>query len=57
MKRILLESLEEEKFRRLTGIKHVTFDKMVEILTNAQQLKKKKGGRNNTHIEQVMSRV
>jgi hypothetical protein len=28
--------LAEEKFRRLTGIKHATFDKMVEILTNAQ---------------------
>jgi len=28
--------LAEEKSRCLTGIKHATFDKIVEILTNAQ---------------------
>jgi hypothetical protein len=47
MKRKILESLEEEKFRRLTGIKRATFNKMVEILREAHQLKKRKGGRNS----------
>ena len=42
----ILQLLEEEKFRRLTGIKRATFDKMVEILREAHQLKKRKGGRN-----------
>jgi hypothetical protein len=42
----ILQLLEEEKFRHLTGIKHATFDKMVEILREAHQLKKRKGGRN-----------
>jgi hypothetical protein len=46
MKWRILESLAEGKFRRLTGIKKLTFIKMLEILTNAQQAKKKKGGRN-----------
>jgi len=46
MKWNILESLAEGKFRRLTGIKKLTFIKMLEILTNAQQAKKKKGGRN-----------
>ncbi len=27
-----LKVLEEEKFRRLTGIKHSTFEKMIKIL-------------------------
>lgn len=46
MKRKTVKILEEEKFRRLTGIKRATFDKMIGILTEATQAKKKKGGRN-----------
>ena len=42
----ILQLLEEEKFRHLTGIKRATFDKMVEILREAHQLKKREGGRN-----------
>lgn len=36
-----------EQFRRLTGVKRSTFDVMVETLTEAQTLKKAKGGRPN----------
>jgi len=32
-------------FRRLCGVKKTTFDKMIEILTNAYKLTHKKGGR------------
>jgi len=42
-----LLGLEEEKFRRLTGIKRATFEKMVWILKEADQKKKIKGGRKN----------
>jgi len=37
--------LDEEKFRRLTGVKPSTFRKMLEILTTAHKEKKSKGGR------------
>lgn len=36
-----------EDFRRLTGIKRVTFDKMVEILSSAELLLKAAGGKPN----------
>jgi hypothetical protein len=39
--------LEEEAFRRLTGVKRATFNKMAEILREANKAKKRKGGRNN----------
>jgi len=42
-----LLGLEEEKFRRLTGVKRGTFEKMVEILKEADQKQKIKGGRKN----------
>ena len=42
-----LISLTEEQFRRLTGIKRKTFEKMVEILCNAHAQKKHRGGRPN----------
>jgi len=42
-----LLGLEEEKFRRLTGVKRATFEKMVWILKEADQKKKMKGGRRN----------
>jgi len=40
-----IKELEDEKFRRLTGVKRVTFDKMLEILSEAEKKKKAKGGR------------
>ena len=39
--------LDDEKFRRLTGVKKKTFEKMLEILLNAHKNKKTKGGRPN----------
>jgi hypothetical protein len=42
-----VNNLEEEAFRRLTGVKRTTFNKMVEILRGANKEKKRKGVRNN----------
>ncbi len=42
-----IKELEDEKFRRLTGVKKGTFSKMVNILRQADGLKKSKGGRKN----------
>jgi Helix-turn-helix of DDE superfamily endonuclease len=42
-----IKVLPDEKFRRLTGVKHSTFHKMIEILSNADQQKKSRGGRKN----------
>ena len=42
-----VKDLEAEKFRRLTGVKRTTFDKMVLILREADKVKKQKGGRNS----------
>lgn len=47
MKFGVIQNLSDEKFRRLTGVKRTTFDKMVLILQEAQKIKKAKGGRNN----------
>ena len=47
MKYEQVKALDSEKFRRLTGVKHETFNKMIEILTEAQRRKKSHGGRNN----------
>jgi transposase-like protein len=38
------EKLTEKEFRRLTGVKRETFGKMVEILANAEAVKRRKGG-------------
>ncbi len=43
-----ITKLDEEQFRRLTGVKRVTFKKMSEILSEADQITKKRGGRKNT---------
>jgi hypothetical protein len=43
-----IKELDAEKFRRLTGIKNTTFEKMLSILAEADQRKKSKGGRKNT---------
>lgn len=42
-----MKSLSEEQFRRLTGVKRSTFDKMIKILEEADKKKKTKGGRRN----------
>ena len=42
-----LGDLTDEKFRRLTGVKRETFEKMVEILRESQIKKKQRGGRPN----------
>jgi hypothetical protein len=42
-----VKSLSDEQFRRLTGVKRSTFDKMIEILEEADKKKKTKGGRRN----------
>ena len=42
-----IQGLEEEKFRRLTGVKRITFEKMISILNDADIKKKSKGGRKN----------
>ncbi len=42
-----IKNLDEESFRRLTGVKKPTFKKMVELLEVAQQKKKSRGGRPN----------
>jgi transposase len=47
MKYDQIQELQEEKFRRLTGVKRSTFDKMAEILKLADQQKKARGGRKN----------
>jgi hypothetical protein len=47
MKYKTVNTLEEEAFRRLTGVKRATFNKMAEILREVNKAKKRKGGRNN----------
>ena len=42
-----IQGLEEDKFRRLTGVKRSTFEKMTTILKDADIKKKAKGGRKN----------
>ncbi|MEA9445523.1 IS5 family transposase [Candidatus Fukatsuia symbiotica] len=45
MKYEQIKVLEEEKFRRLTGVKRSTFEKMIKILNEADKCKQGKGGR------------
>lgn len=42
-----LKEFKDEEFRRLTGIKRSTFEKMVGILQEAEKEKKKNGGKPN----------
>jgi hypothetical protein len=42
-----LKTMPEAHFRRISGVKRVTFDKMCEILEAADKIKKSKGGRPN----------
>lgn len=50
MKYETLKAFKEEEFRRLTGIKRATFEKMTNILKVAEQKKKALGGKPN-HLE------
>ncbi|MFH1644547.1 MAG: IS5 family transposase [bacterium] len=43
-----IKDFNESKFRRITGAKRTTFNKMVEIITTADAIKKAKGGRPNS---------
>lgn len=42
-----IEGLDDERFRRLTGLKRATFNKMLLILKESDREKKAKGGRKN----------
>jgi len=50
MKYESLKEFKDEDFRRLTGIKRATFEKMVEILREAEKKKKNIGGKPNKLI-------
>jgi len=43
----MVKDLDDEKFRRLTGVKRTTFEKMTLILEQSNKNKKMKGGRKN----------
>lgn len=47
MKYNRIQNMNDEGFRRLTGVKHKTFNRMIEILKEADAQKKKLGGRKN----------
>jgi len=47
MKYDQIKDMEDDKFRRLTGVKRKTFNTMIEILIEADNEKKSKGGRKN----------
>ena len=47
MKQEQIKDLGGEEFRRLTGIKPETFEKMLKILSDADRKKKARGGRRN----------
>ena len=47
MKYDQIKALDSESFRRLTGVRAETFEKMYQILLDADQKKKAKGGRKN----------
>lgn len=48
MKLANLDAANDKNFRRITGVKRTTFNRMVEILTKAHKIKKARGGRPNT---------
>jgi hypothetical protein len=47
MKYAKVQSLSPSQFRRATGVKQDTFNRMIEILTEAHKKKKARGGRPN----------
>lgn len=50
MKFDAIKNLKPEEFRRLTGVKRETFNKMIELIEEAVRVKKAKGGRPNKLI-------
>lgn len=55
MKFETVKELDEEKFRRLTGVKRMTFDRMVSILEQAAKDRKtKKGRKKKLSIENML---
>ena len=46
----IIKDLKDEDFKRLTGVKRSTFDKMIEILKEAEMVKKARGGKPNKLI-------
>ena len=55
MKFEIVEGLEEEKFRRLTGVERTTFDKMVDILEqDVKGRKTNKGRKKKLSIENML---
>jgi len=55
MKFEIIKGLEEEKFRRLTGVKRTTFDKMVNILEQSiKNRKTTKGRKKKLSIENML---
>lgn len=54
MKYETVKELDDEKFRRLKGLKRATFNKIVEILRKANKKKKARGGRKNKLSEENM---
>ena len=49
----IYQNLTNKNFRRLTGIKRTTFEKMIEILKEKEAEKNKLGGRpNKIHLEE-----
>lgn len=55
MRYVEVKGLREGEFRRLTGIKRRTFEKMVEILKKEERKKKEKGGKpNKLSIEDML---
>ena len=50
-----LSGLTDNQFRRLTGVKRKTFEKMLEILCNVHAQKKQRGGRpNKLNVEDML---
>ena len=49
MKYDQIKNLSEEQFRRLTGVKRKTFEKMTEILQEVDQRKKAHSGRRTNY--------
>jgi len=47
MKYEAIKDTKDEEFRRLTGVKKFTFNKMVEILAAEEKIQKARGGRKN----------
>lgn len=48
MKDEKIKNDKDEEFRRLSGVKRSTFNKMIEILEEAENQKKARGGKPNT---------